>query len=99
MDVNHSGAFLLGAGTTFTLLPGADLGIVVLTNGRANGVAEAVAHRFTDIAQFGQTRGDWLQLYGAAMAAVNAPAGDLAGWTPPPRPRRPGNSPRTPATT
>ncbi|WP_460774005.1 serine hydrolase [Microbacterium sp. GXF7504] len=89
VDVNHSGAFLLGAGTTFTLLPGADLGIVVLTNGRANGVAEAVAHRFTDIAQFGAVRGDWLTLYGEAMAAVNAPAGDLAGADVPADPAAP----------
>jgi len=86
VDVNHSGAFMLGAGTTFTLLPGADLGIVVLTNARAIGVAEAIAHRFTDLAQFGEARGDWLEMYGTAMAAVNAPTGDLAGVSAPASP-------------
>ncbi len=35
--INHSGAFALGAGTRFEMLPSENLGIVVLTNGTAVG--------------------------------------------------------------
>ena len=55
----------------------ADLGIVVLTNGEPVGVPEAVAARFTDIAQFGAERQDWLTLYHQRMVRASQPFGDL----------------------
>lgn len=40
--LGHSGAFSLGAATTVSLVPSAQLGIVVVTNGQPIGVPEAV---------------------------------------------------------
>jgi len=83
VDVNHSGAFLLGAGTVFKLLPAAGLGIVVLSNASANGVPEGIAARFLDIAQFGAERRDWLPLFMQVFAGESEPFGELVGETPP----------------
>ncbi|MCP2637046.1 serine hydrolase [Microbacterium sp. HD4P20] len=83
VDVNHSGAFALGAGTIVKMLPGAGLGIVVLSNASANGVAEAIAARFADIAQFGAERRDWLALYTSVFERQMAPFGELVGEDPP----------------
>lgn len=79
VDVNHSGAFRLGTGTTVKMLPAAGLGIVVLSNGEANGVAEGIAGRFADIAQYGSPRRDWLTLYRGVFDTMSAPMGALAG--------------------
>ena len=38
-SISHSGAFALGTGTAFTMLPGQGLGIIVLTNGSPVGAA------------------------------------------------------------
>jgi CubicO group peptidase (beta-lactamase class C family) len=59
---SHSGAFALGAGTTVDMIPDADLGIVVMSNGQANGEAESVAESFLDIAETGTVQRDWLPL-------------------------------------
>ncbi|WP_127818170.1 serine hydrolase [Microbacterium sp. CPCC 204701] len=83
VDVNHSGAFALGAGTVFKMLPAAGLGLVVLSNGAANGVPEGIAGRFVDIAQFGHERRDWLALYGSVVEDQMAPLGELVGEDPP----------------
>lgn len=83
VDVNHSGAFLLGTGTTFSLLPAAGLGIVVLTNGQANGIAEAISAQFRDLAQYGHARQDWLSLFRARFQGMTAPVGETAGKQPP----------------
>ncbi|MFB7890901.1 serine hydrolase [Microbacterium sp. NPDC056044] len=83
VDVNHSGAFLLGTGTVFKLLPGAGLGIVVLSNASANGVPEGIAARFLDIAQYGAERRDWLPLFMQVFAGESAPFGSLVGETAP----------------
>ena len=42
MEISHSGAFELGAGTNFVILPSADVAIVALTNGTPSGVPEAL---------------------------------------------------------
>lgn len=81
--LSHSGAFALGAGTAFTMIPSADIGIVVLTNGAPVGAAEALNAEFVDLVQFGHSTRDWLTAYSAALATVTAPAGDLAGEDPP----------------
>ena len=78
-SISHSGAFALGTGTAFTMLPGQGLGIIVLTNGSPVGVAEAVAAQFIDLAQFGEPRQDWWKLAHTMLAPLMNPMGDLAG--------------------
>jgi len=91
VDVNHSGAFLLGTGTVFRILPGAGLGIVVLSNASANGVPEGIAARFLDIAQYGAERRDWVPLFMQVFEGESAPFGSLVGETAPtdPEPAQP----------
>lgn len=84
--IGHSGAFGLGAGTTFLGIPDLDLGIVVLTNAAPIGAAEALSQEFADIAESGSIQHDWRPLYAAAFAPGSAPAGALAGQTPPANP-------------
>ena len=87
--IGHSGAFGLGAGTTFLGIPDLDLGIVVLTNAAPIGAAEALSQEFADIAETGSIQHDWRPLYAAAFAPGSAPAGTLAGQTPPANPVAP----------
>lgn len=84
--IGHSGAFGLGAGTTFLGIPDLDLGIVVLTNAAPIGAAEALSQEFADLAEFGSIQHDWRPLYAAAFAPGSAPAGSLAGDDPPANP-------------
>ncbi|MGB6102840.1 MAG: serine hydrolase [Pusillimonas sp.] len=77
--LSHSGAFLMGAGTSFSLLPAADTGIVVLTNALPVGAAEALNMMYMDLVRFGHVTEDWLALYAAAFTAMTAPTGELAG--------------------
>jgi len=83
VSLTHSGGFALGAGTAMTMIPSADLGVVVLTNGSPVGLAEAINAAFVDEVQFGHVTRDWLAAYTAALAPVTAPAGDLVGEEPP----------------
>ncbi|MER8840748.1 serine hydrolase [Mesorhizobium sp. M0684] len=86
--MGHSGAFLLGAGTTFQILPSADVGIVVLTNGSPVGAAEAVAASFMDIVQYGQVTRDWYPYIKPRFMAYYKPVGDLAGEDKPTNPAK-----------
>jgi len=61
--ISHSGAFLMGTGTCFSLIPSLDLGIVVLTNAAPTGAAESIAAAFTDLAQLGRETRDWYSGY------------------------------------
>lgn len=83
VSVSHSGAFVLGAATSFQLVPALDLGIVVLTNGAPVGVPEAVAAQFLDEVQYGRVTRDWIADAGRLFAGYTTPVGDLAGRTPP----------------
>ncbi|WP_406059867.1 serine hydrolase [Streptomyces sp. NBC_01077] len=65
LRLSHTGAFALGAHTNVTMLPGEQLGIVVLTNGAPVGVADTVALDFFDTAQDGRPSRDWLPLVDA----------------------------------
>ncbi|MFE6816150.1 serine hydrolase [Streptomyces sp. NPDC057677] len=65
LRLSHTGAFALGAHTNVTMLPGEQLGIVVLTNGAPVGVADTVALDFFDTAQEGKPSRDWLPLVNA----------------------------------
>ena len=59
LSLGHSGAFNLGAATAVSLLPGEQLGIVALTNGRPQGIPEAICASFLDTAQNGAPTVDW----------------------------------------
>lgn len=78
-QLSHSGAFELGAGTNFVVLPSADVAIVALTNATPSGVPEALTAQFADMVQFGEVREDWSALYGQAFAKMEKPVGSLAG--------------------
>ncbi|MBJ8348900.1 serine hydrolase [Antrihabitans sp. YC2-6] len=84
--LNHSGAFVSGASTTFTLIPSANVGIAVLTNGAPIGVPETINASFGDLVQFGEIREDWENYLTKALAPLTAPVGSLAGE---PRPTDP----------
>lgn len=84
--IDHSGAFILGAGTTYVLLPSEKLGIVVLTNAQPTGVPEALSASFMDLAQFGTVTRDWLTAYGPLIDPLYTPLGALAGKSAPAKP-------------
>lgn len=92
--MGHSGAFLVGAGTSFQMMPSADLGIVVLTNGGPVGAAEAVTATFLDMVEFGAPVRDWFAAYHGVMGSMYDAVGDLAGATRPaaPQPAPPAES-------
>jgi CubicO group peptidase (beta-lactamase class C family) len=73
VQVNHSGAFNLGAATNVWLLPAEQLGIVTLTNARPIGVPEAINKSFLDLVLSGKVEQDWIKLYGQAFAALDTP--------------------------
>jgi hypothetical protein len=91
MQYSHSGAFALGAGTNFVMIPAADVAIVALTNATPAGVAETITAEFTDLVQFGEVREDWRRLYAGAFAGMDRPFGEMVGKQPPadPAPPRP----------
>jgi CubicO group peptidase (beta-lactamase class C family) len=87
--ISHSGAFALGAGTHYAMIPSAGVGIVVLTNAAPSGSAEALGAYFTDLVQFGTVTRDWFAAYAPVMAGLMAPTGDLVGKSPPANPAPP----------
>ncbi|MYR07050.1 serine hydrolase [Gordonia sp. SID5947] len=80
---SHSGAFSMGAGTNFLVMPSADVAIVALSNAAPIGAVDALTGEFADIVQFGEVRHDWRTLYGDAYAAMAKPSGSLVGQQPP----------------
>lgn len=89
-QLSHSGAFELGAGTNFLMLPSADVAIVALTNATPAGVPETLTAEFADLVQFGKVREDWYPLYNAAFVDMEKPVGSLVGKQPPTAPAAPG---------
>lgn len=91
---SHSGAFALGAGTAFTVLPSANVGLIALTNAAPVGVPETLGAQFMDLVQYGEIREDWPELYRQAFDGMDKPQGSLVGKTPPaaPAPARPLNT-------
>ncbi|WP_328360697.1 serine hydrolase [Mycobacterium sp. NBC_00419] len=85
-QISHSGAFELGTGTNFVIIPSADVAIVALTNATPTGVAETLTAEFADLVQFGEVREDWRKLYGDAFAEMDKPVGSLSGKQPPANP-------------
>lgn len=78
-QLSHSGAFLMGAGTSFDLLPAADTGIVVLTNALPVGAAEALCLSYLDLVQLGHISRDWYAEVEPYFADMTQPFGRLAG--------------------
>jgi len=83
VKLSHSGAFLMGSGTCFSMIPSLDLGIVVLTNAAPVGAAEAIAAAFTDLAQFGRETRDWYAGYSRLFEAFFTLRGRTVGQEPP----------------
>lgn len=86
MELSHSGAFELGAGTNLVILPSAGVAIVALTNATPSGVPEALTARFADLVQFGEVREDWYKLYSDIFRQMEQPTGSLVGQKPPASP-------------
>jgi CubicO group peptidase (beta-lactamase class C family) len=66
----HSGAFALGAGTAFFLLPGSGFGVLALTNGTPVGAPEALCLSVLDLATTGTVSRDWLAVAAPRFAAA-----------------------------
>ncbi|GER23091.1 serine hydrolase [Zafaria cholistanensis] len=91
LQLGHSGAFNLGAATVVMLLPGEQLGIVVLANGQPQGIPEAIAAEFFDTAQHGAPTVDWLPFTAAAFRQIeeaDQPEVDYSKAPADPRPAR-----------
>jgi CubicO group peptidase (beta-lactamase class C family) len=86
MALSHSGAFELGAGSNFVILPSADVAIIALTNATPSGVPESLTAEFADLVQFGEVREDWYKLYSDIFKKMEQPTGSLVGQKPPPNP-------------
>ena len=86
MEFSHSGAFELGSGTNFVILPSADVAIVALTNATPSGVPESLTAEFADLVQFGEVREDWYKLYSDIFKKMEQPTGSLVGQKPPTNP-------------
>jgi CubicO group peptidase (beta-lactamase class C family) len=71
VSLGHSGAFNLGAATAVSLLPGEQLGIVALTNGRPQGIPEAICASFLDTAQNGAPTVDWFGFTAGAFQKID----------------------------
>lgn len=91
VEWNHSGAFSTGASTVVKILPGADVGIVVLTNGEPIGVPEAIADAYLEHLVDGEVTTDWLSLWGERFSGLY---GEPLDATPPadPTPARPADA-------
>ncbi|WP_428645053.1 serine hydrolase [Roseibium sp.] len=81
--ISHSGAFLMGTGTNYSMIPSLDLGIVVLTNGSPVGAAEAISATFNDFVQFGKETRDWYPGYERLFAGFFTKLGRTVGEEPP----------------
>lgn len=83
VKLSHSGAFYVGAGTAYALIPAADVGIVVLTNGSPVGAAETLTTGFTDLVRSGAVERDWLDYYGGLFDSLFVNQSTVAEPAPP----------------
>lgn len=86
---SHSGAFGLGAATSFAALPTAGLGIVALTNAYPVGLPEVLRLQFVDLLEHAAIRQDYLTPLGRYFEDMGKPQGQLVGQSPPTSPRPP----------
>ncbi|SFU15991.1 serine hydrolase [Arthrobacter sp. ov118] len=82
--LGHSGAFNLGAATAVSMLPGEQLGIVVLTNGRPQGIPEAICATFFDTAQNGAPTVDWFGFTATAFQKIDEAEKPKVDYSPAP---------------
>lgn len=90
VQLGHSGAFNLGAATSVAMLPGEDLGIVALTNGRPQGIPEAITSGFLDTAQHGAPTVDWLTFTAAQFRQIDQAELPPVDYSKPPERPAPG---------
>ena len=83
---DHSGAFVSGASTAVTLVPGLDLGVVALSNAWPVGVPETVSRQFIDLVEQGRIVQNWWSLFSNAFHGVLAPTGEMLGLPEPTQP-------------
>ncbi|HET7835561.1 MAG TPA: serine hydrolase [Variovorax sp.] len=86
VKLSHSGAFMLGAGTAFTVIPATGVAIVTLTNAAPVGAAEALNVTFEELVESGASSTDWITLYAQRFLPFYVPEGSLAGQQPPSQP-------------
>lgn len=86
VKLSHSGAFMLGAGTAFTVIPAAGVAIVTLTNAAPVGAAEALNMTFEELVESGKPSADWVPLFAQRFLPFYTPEGSLAGQQPPSQP-------------
>jgi CubicO group peptidase (beta-lactamase class C family) len=79
LRLSHSGGFLQGAATSYTLLPDEQLGIVTLTNGMPIGIPEAINATFLDLVVAGAVQHDWLDVFDGVFAGLYVNKSELAG--------------------
>jgi hypothetical protein len=82
--LGHSGAFNLGAATSVQMLPVEQLGIVALTNGRPQGIPEAITTGFLDVATHGAPTVDWLTFIAGIFQQIEQADAPETDWTQPP---------------
>ena len=69
-QLSHSGAFLLGSGTSVFLVPSEQIGIVVLGNSTPIGLPEAICVSFLDYFHYGAVKADYLAKFGPTFAEM-----------------------------
>jgi CubicO group peptidase (beta-lactamase class C family) len=92
LQLGHSGAFNLGAATSVLMLPGEQLGIVALTNGRPEGIPEAIGAGFLDIAKNGALTVDWLSFTAGIFEQLDQADAPETDWSKPPARPAPGHT-------
>ncbi|MEM8663414.1 MAG: serine hydrolase [Pseudomonadota bacterium] len=78
ISISHSGAFILGAGTNYTLLPDEDVGIVTFVNAAPTGAAEALNQTFVDLVRYGAPQRDWGAFMKEQFVPLTAVVGTFA---------------------
>ena len=94
LQLSHSGAFDLGTATAVYLVPGEQLGIVVLTNGTPIGIPESVSLSFLDFFRYGSAKVDYLTAirpyFDVLREETQDSSPDYSKLTPPSNPSSPG---------
>jgi CubicO group peptidase (beta-lactamase class C family) len=91
VEWSHAGAFSAGVRTLVHLIPGEQLGIVVLANAFPTGVPEGIAATFFDLVFTGQPTRDWVAAANAVFETMykDSMKASLAYATPPASPAPP----------
>ena len=67
---NHSGAFYVGAGTAYAMIPQADVAIVALSNAMPVGAVETITTSFSDLVRTGVVERDWFSYFSAIFGGL-----------------------------